>query len=99
MDEIKYFIVKLLLKEIVHIKATLVIKTLFLVYRFLPVWYKLGSALPMFPKSEDNYEMSAHSILVLKCSPPVVIISTTCGTCYHCILLPLEDHVSLVQEW
>ena len=67
-----------------------------LVYRFLPVWYKLGSALPMFPKSEDNYEMSAHSILVLTCSPPVVVISTMSGTCYHCILLPLEDHVSLL---
>ena len=48
----------------------------------------------MFPNSEDNYEMSAHGILVLTCSPPVVVISTTSGTCYHCILLPLEDHVS-----
>jgi len=62
--------------------------------RFLPVMYKLSPALPMLPASDDNYEMSVHDVLVLSCSPPVVVISTNDSTCYHCILLPSEDHVS-----
>jgi len=66
----------------------------FVVFRFLPVTYKLSSALPMLPASDDNYEMSVHGMLVLSCSPPVVVISTSDSTCYHCILLPVEDHVS-----
>jgi len=62
--------------------------------RFLPVAYKLSPALPMLPASDDNYEMSVHDAVVLSCSPPVVVISTNDSSCYHCILLPSEDHVS-----
>ncbi|CAM1301532.1 NUP88 (predicted), partial [Pycnogonum litorale] len=43
--------------------------------------------LTMHPAADDNYGVDAFSILCLQCSPPVLVIATSSGTLYHCVVL------------
>jgi nuclear pore complex protein Nup88 len=63
--------------------------------------------LPMLPESEDNYGTDACAILTLHpmiSSPPIVVIATTKGTLYHCIVLQKCDDSDLdtasqISDW
>ncbi|BES97926.1 Nuclear pore complex protein [Nesidiocoris tenuis] len=45
----------------------------------------------MSPASDDNYGSDASSLIVIRSSPPLVILSTCSGTIYHSLLLTSEE--------
>ena len=45
----------------------------------------------MYPPADDNYGVDACSVLVLQSSPPLLVVGTSAGTLYHCLLLSPED--------
>lgn len=47
--------------------------------------------LTMYPPADDNYGVDACSLLVLATSPPLLVVGTSAGTLYHCLLLSPED--------
>ncbi|XP_078598858.1 nucleoporin 88-like [Branchiostoma floridae x Branchiostoma japonicum] len=51
----------------------------------------LQGPLTMHPPADDNYGIDACSILCLPCNPPLVVIATTTGRLYHCIVLQGEE--------
>ncbi|XP_052128302.1 nuclear pore complex protein Nup88 [Frankliniella occidentalis] len=66
----------------------------------VPLAAKDGGALPrpvvrgpltMYPPADDNYGVDACSVLVLQTSPPLLVVATSAGTLYHCLLLSPED--------
>lgn len=64
--------------------------------------------LPMLPEASDNYGNEACAILCLHpmiSSPPILVIASTSGTLYHCVVLhKIEDDdaietASQISEW
>jgi len=54
--------------------------------------------LPMLPESDDNYGSDACALLCLHpviSSPPILVIATSSGTLYHCIVLPKSDEADV----
>ena len=47
--------------------------------------------LTVYPPADDNYGVDACSVLVLQTSPPLLVVGTSAGTLYHCLLLSPED--------
>ena len=47
----------------------------------------LMGPLRMYPEAEDNYGGDASSLLLLDTTPPIVALSTSSGTIYHCLLM------------
>lgn len=41
----------------------------------------------MTPSCEDNYGLDSCSLLVLQCSPPVLVIATSGGQLHHCVVI------------
>ncbi|MPC87337.1 Nuclear pore complex protein Nup88 [Portunus trituberculatus] len=41
----------------------------------------------MTPACEDNYGLDSCSLLVLQCSPPILVIATAGGQLHHCIVI------------
>ncbi|KAK9508643.1 hypothetical protein O3M35_006155 [Rhynocoris fuscipes] len=69
------------------------------------VWTKLSQAkatisgpLRMFPSSDDNYGSDASSILVTGSRPPLVVLATSIGTLYHCLLVSSEEADSRLDK-
>lgn len=57
---------------------------------------KIKGPLMMCPDADDStYGNDACAIICFKTTPPVLAISTTTGTIYHCILLPPNDNSDL----
>ena len=47
--------------------------------------------LSMHPPAEDNYGTDACAIMCLKTCPPVLVVATSGGKLYHCVVLDRED--------
>lgn len=47
--------------------------------------------LQMFPPADDNYGGDASAILILRTTPPLVVISSCNGTLYHALLLEMYN--------
>merc|ERR1719225_253454 len=59
---------------------------------------RIMGPLPMLPESDDNYGSDACAILCLHpviSSPPILVIATTSGTLYHCIVLPKSEEIDI----
>ena len=52
----------------------------------------------MHPGAEDNYGLDACSITCLHSKPPVVVMATTSGQLYHCIVLESSDGEDSEEE-
>ncbi len=55
-----------------------------------PLKHRVLGPLPMLPEKEDNYGLDSCAILCLHpmiSCPPVLVISTSNGTLYHCVVL------------
>lgn len=48
---------------------------------------KLYGPLSMTPACEDNYGLDSCGLLVLQCSPPVLVIATSGGQLHHCVVV------------
>ncbi|XP_050434553.1 nuclear pore complex protein Nup88 [Adelges cooleyi] len=53
---------------------------------------KITGPLTMYPPADDNYSEDACSILVLDTVPPSVIIASSFGELYNCLLLPVAQN-------
>lgn len=47
--------------------------------------------LQMFPSADDNYGGDASCIMILRTTPPVVVISSCNGTLYHALLIEMYN--------
>ena len=47
--------------------------------------------LRMHPPAEDNYGTDACAILCLRTVPSMLVVATSSGKLYHCVLLHAED--------
>ncbi|KAI1293814.1 Nuclear pore complex protein Nup88 [Halotydeus destructor] len=47
--------------------------------------------LTMLPAAEDNYGADACKLACLDCSPPVLVVATTAGILYHCLVMDSDD--------
>ena len=47
--------------------------------------------LSMHPPAEDNYGTDACAIMCLKTHPPVLVVATSSGKLYHCVVLDREN--------
>ncbi|XP_075218712.1 nuclear pore complex protein Nup88 [Lycorma delicatula] len=52
---------------------------------------RMTSPLLMFPSAEDNYGVDCSGILVLNGPLPIVVIASSTGILYHCMLLNLQE--------
>ncbi|XP_077995734.1 nucleoporin 88-like isoform X1 [Glandiceps talaboti] len=55
------------------------------------VRHTVQGPLTMHPPAEDNYGLDACNIICLESSPPVLVIATSSGNLYHCIVLGKGD--------
>lgn len=51
---------------------------------------KFEGPLTIYPPADDNYGVDACSILVLPTVPNTIVLATSSGTLYHCVLLKLN---------
>ncbi|XP_002731784.1 nucleoporin 88-like [Saccoglossus kowalevskii] len=65
------------------------------------VGYAVQGPLSMYPPAEDNYGLDACNIICLHSNPPVLVIATSTGNLYHCIVLSKsdEDDDTGSQSW
>ncbi|KFM66772.1 Nuclear pore complex protein Nup88, partial [Stegodyphus mimosarum] len=66
--------------------------------RFNNLVAKLMGPLAMYPPTEDNYGYDACSILCLKTSPTCLVIATTVGILYHCLVLENDNYSNKVHQ-
>lgn len=52
---------------------------------------RIRGPLIMHPPAEDNYGVDACSILCLATVPPILVVATSSGTLYHCLVLAKGD--------
>ncbi|KAK8398719.1 hypothetical protein O3P69_004081 [Scylla paramamosain] len=52
-----------------------------------PPVHQLYGPLSMIPACEDNYGLDSCSLLVLQCSPPILVIATAGGQLHHCVVI------------
>jgi nuclear pore complex protein Nup88 len=74
-----------------------------------PVRHQVMGPLAMLPEADDNYGNDSCAILCLHpmiSSPPILVIATSSGTLYHCIVLHKDDDdeddietASQISDW
>lgn len=69
------------------------------VYLIFFLRFKFDGPLPIYPPSDDDYGMEdASSLIVLKTTPPMVVIATSSGRVYHSMLLSFGTNDENVGE-
>lgn len=59
---------------------------------------KIKGPLTMYPSAVDNYGIDNCSLMCLQVMPPVLVISTSYGVLYHCIVLNYSEKRCLLEE-
>ncbi|XP_023244766.1 nuclear pore complex protein Nup88-like [Centruroides sculpturatus] len=59
---------------------------------------KVKGPLTMYPSAIDNYGIDNCSLMCLQVMPPVLVISTSYGTLYHCIVINYLEKENLSES-